>query len=120
MDDLFGADFDGPPPAPGDPPPRLRVRLEIDRETGVLWSFHLETLGRAVPRVLDFAFCWHTPNGDGLMVPANIQVFENGAAEPSIELALDSEDDEETGELFVHFELDVPVDPEVFAIPEAD
>jgi len=124
VDEVFGAAPDGPPPGPDDPLPRLRVVFSIDVETGALWSLEVGTVGRVPPRRLVLRFAWHAPTRSGLRVPANIKVFEDGAPKWSANLGLvpdeSGERDPATGEEYVVFELNPPLDPEIFAPPSGD
>ena len=73
-DDLFDPDPSAPPPMPGDPPPLLQVELAIDVESGALWSFSVETLGRRDTRRLELRFKNHVLLPSGLRVPATTLV----------------------------------------------
>ena len=118
VDDLFPPDPDSPPPAPDDPLPRLAVQLQIDRDTGALWALHLETLGATARRSLAFAFNLHEMTPSGLRVPANIEVFEDGRAQPSVMLGVLPVEVQSSDEELVSFEVDVPVEAQRFEVPE--
>jgi hypothetical protein len=110
-DELDEPDPLAPPPAPGDPPPRLTLIFGIDAKDGRLWSLQVHTPGRP-----DYAlrFDWHGPTRDGLSVPGNIRVYEAGATDPQVELGV-AEDEEH----HLQLELDTKVDAAMFVRPGA-
>ena len=109
-DELYEPDPLSPPPDPSAPAPRLVLTFGIDVKDGTLWSLQVSATGRP-----DYAlrFDWHGTTKDGLRVPGNIRVYEAGATEPQLKLGVTPD---EAGHLVL--ELDAPVDPAMFALPE--
>lgn len=109
-DELYEPDPLAPPPDPAAPPPRLELIFGIDAKDGTLWSLQVKAVGRP-----DYAlrFDWHGTTSDGLRVPGNIRVYEAGATEEQVKLGVH---EDEAGHLLL--DLDAPVDPAMFALPE--
>ena len=116
VDDLFGPDFDAPPPMPGDPPPSLELELDVDVGTGQLWAVRLRTLSRVKERRLELRFKLHIETEDGLKVPGNVKVYEDGSDVETLNFGLEFVDTPEGSR--VEFELDPELDPARFAVPE--
>lgn len=121
-DELFGPDPDGPPVLPGDPAPQLEVELDIDVKTGALWGLRLRTVERTTPRALEVSIGLYLPNRAGLRVPAYLEVTEDGEKAPSLKLGVAAEDvgTPDAPRDVAVFDLDVPFDPQVFAVPKPD
>lgn len=121
VDELFGPDPDGPPLMPGDPDPRLKLTFDIDVATGALWGLHLVTVDRARPIEIEITIGGYRPNRQGLMVPANLRVYENGRSGEEYSLQLGVNPLEVEGpdgpQEIVEFDIDVPIDPKLFEVP---
>lgn len=68
------------------------VTLWIDQKSGNLLGVKLEPVAKAGVS-LHFCFWFHGRNPQGVLVPGNIKLFRDGAAEPSDEFALHVEQD---------------------------
>ncbi|RKY21390.1 MAG: hypothetical protein DRQ55_04445 [Planctomycetota bacterium] len=86
-DDLFEPDLSAPPPLPGDPAPRMHLRLSFSVASGALLSMELTTMGRARPRAMQLWFANYGANAQGLVVPQGLKVLEDGVEVVSLGLA---------------------------------
>jgi len=91
----------------------LQLDFGIDAESGALWSLRVTALERPDVPPIELRFAFHGATASGLRVPGNIKVFRGDETVESIRLGV-AEDDQ--GKL--RFEVDAPIDPALFAVPE--
>lgn len=111
-DSIFGAAPDAPPPLPGDPEPRLQLRLGLGAEDGTLWSLSVRAPHRPDLAPLQLVFAFHGTTRDGLRIPGNIKVFRAGEAQELVKLYVAEEPD---GHLAL--DVDPPLEAALFARP---
>lgn len=117
-DNLFGSGPVAPdalPPDPDAPSPELLLQLSIDVESGALWALRVRTVNRSPVISYELRFDFHQPNRQGLMLPANIRVFENGRDRPRVTFSVSDTDEPGVSELT----LGGDYEDSVFAVPEA-
>lgn len=111
-DTIFGTAPDAPPPLPGDPEPRLQLRLGLGAEDGALWSLSVRAPHRPDLAPLQLVFAFHGTTRDGLRIPGNIKVFRAGEPVELVKLYVAEEPD---GHLAL--DVDLPLDATLFARP---
>jgi len=111
-DEFFAPRRDGPPPEPGDEPPRLLLQFGIGTDDGALWSLRIQASQRPDLPAMRLVFSLHGETRGGLRVPGNIKLFRDDEPEPALKLFIQLDDD---GHML--FDLDTPIDPALFARP---
>ena len=114
-DELFGPPVGAPPPLPGEAPPQLQLELVIDQETGALWSLRVAAPHRPDRAPLTLRFDLHGRTAGGLRVPGNVRVFRGDATREDVRLGVELT--EVDGQERLRFDVDEPVDPQLFAPP---
>lgn len=116
-DEVFGAAPGAPPPLPGEAPPLLSLSFVIDQATGVLWSLAVSAPHRPELAVLTLRFDLHGQTRSGLRVPGNVRVFRGDERREDVRLGVELIDVD--GQERLLFDIDEPLDPQLFAPPAA-
>jgi len=114
-DELFGAPPGAPPPLPGEAPPQLRLRFVIDEQTGALWSLRVAAPHRPDVAPLTLHFDLHGLTRGGLRVPGHVRVFRGDSTREDLRLGVETTEVE--GQERLLFDVDEPVDGQLFEAP---